>query len=717
MVNSNPRPYGFFLDTISSYTNTPAGSVVIGETDVAGQKEINDSGRYFGLSSPFWNGSLPRETGTPDAAKSWSLITAANKDNEIKNLNGVAKASAIINAALLYPDELNPTIRNEDPENWFYAQNFQIADATEAKENYALVTSVLWAARQLYPNTKIIPVFDSYYVKGLNLTPTIASEVNELTSSLGVPALTEFDIQPPAELGKQWNMISILHNSGLVDGWIGDIYGSGTPNDNNEGKLPTPGGMISPFYPGTRSPLPYALQSRSDYLDLKTNLPIKSDFYDPKENMPFNASIDFNGGLMVPIGYSPSDKLTPTVKPYPIRSLAPIQNPYPESTDYVERLYNSFFDSHLMTSNENEIDILTASGWVNEGTFSSAPEQATAEVFRFYIPSENRHFYTALESERDIIIGDQDTFSGWKYEGAAFSAYSTGDFPSDAIAVVRYLNEDTGRHVYSTSTYEQTLLNGSNDWINEGIAWYSNTIVADTEVPTKPLVENHSLDTDVEKYMFDEDIYLQYTPIPILNGYPQPGTFVFNTEIVALGTDNEGNVISFICPQETHEIEDDLITGSLTFEVEVGEVGGKIDLLTGEGIIYADDLSWKFWGDIQVSGQAMSLSKEDAAFIPILDKSGSGGRLTINSIEKSAHDGEEIENVFGSYLIEGMLDDPSGIQKGPLQEKLIDAVNAFYPGVASGNTAIQWVIDAKDPITVVGDEYLDIAHGVDMHHH
>ena len=147
MDNSNPRPYGFFLDTISSYTNTPAGSVVIGETDVAGQKEINDSGRYFGLSSPFWNGSLPRETATPDAAKSWSFIAVANKDNAIKCLNGVAKASAIINAALLYPNELNPAIRNEDPENWFYAQNFQIADATVAKENYALVTSVLWAAR------------------------------------------------------------------------------------------------------------------------------------------------------------------------------------------------------------------------------------------------------------------------------------------------------------------------------------------------------------------------------------------------------------------------------------------------------------------------------------------------------------------------------------------------------------------------------------------
>ena len=139
--------------------------------------------------------------------------------------------------------------------------------------------------------------------------------------------------------------------------------------------------------------------------------------------------------------------------------------------------------------------------------------------------------------------------------------------------------------------------------------------------------------------------------------------------------------------------------------------------MTGEGVIYGDNLSWKFWGDIEVYGQAMSISKEDAAFIPIRDKSGSGGRITLNSIEKPAHGGGEIENVFSSYFVEGVQDDPSGIQKGPLQEKLIDAVNAFFPGFANGSTAIQWNIDLKDPTTVVGDEYLNIAHGLEMRYH
>ena len=41
----------------------------------------------------------------------------------------------------------------------------------------------------------------------------------------------------------------------------------------------------------------------------------------------------------------------------------------------------------------------------------------------------------------------------------------------------------------------------------------------------------------------------------------------------------------------------------------------------------------------------------------------------------------------------------------------------MLPGFANGGTAIQWNIDLKDPITVVGDEYLEKAHALEMHHH
>ena len=142
----------------------------------------------------------------------------------------------------------------------------------------------------------------------------------------------------------------------------------------------------------------------------------------------------------------------------------------------VNRLYNSSQGRHLFSSNEEEIDILTGSGWENEGALYLSPEEGTAEVFRFYVSTEDRHFYTALEGERDMIIGNQETFAGWEFEGAAFSAYSTGDYPDEAVAVVRYLNEETGNHVYSTSTFEQSLLNEDSNWLNEGVAWYGDSL-------------------------------------------------------------------------------------------------------------------------------------------------------------------------------------------------------------------------------------------------
>ena len=90
MTSSSAMPYAFFLDTISSYTNTPNGSVIIGETNLAGQKEINDSKRFFGMSAAFNGGG--------DAAATLGLI---NKQlNTISKLSGNAKASAIVNAAL-----------------------------------------------------------------------------------------------------------------------------------------------------------------------------------------------------------------------------------------------------------------------------------------------------------------------------------------------------------------------------------------------------------------------------------------------------------------------------------------------------------------------------------------------------------------------------------------------------------------------------------------
>ena len=61
----------------------------------------------------------------------------------------------------------------------------------------------------------------------------------------------------------------------------------------------------------------------------------------------------------------------------------------------------------------------------------------------------------------------------------------------------------------------------------------------------------------------------------------------------------------------------------------------------------------RYGGNREISGTTTSISKEDAGFIPIEDASETDGLLALKSIEKSAHGGGNIENVFSSYFVKG----------------------------------------------------------------
>lgn len=73
--------------------------------------------------------------------------------------------------------------------------------------------------------------------------------------------------------------------------------------------------------------------------------------------------------------------------------------------------------------------------------------------------------------------------------------------------------------------------------------------------------------------------------------------------------------------------------------------------------------------------------------------------------------------MFSSYFVDGKQGNPVGIQKGPLQETVIQAVNLYLPGFSNSGTDLQWNIDLQSPVTVVGDDYINMAHALDMHVH
>lgn len=155
--------------------------------------------------------------------------------------------------------------------------------------------------------------------------------------------------------------------------------------------------------------------------------------------------------------------------------LNPFGNDFNGSKSSVYRLFNQNSGRYLFSSNQVEIDIITGMDWINEGIAYKSPDsdQETTALHRFNT-NGNGHFYTANESEKEIL----ESTTSWTYEGIAFQVYSHEQAGSvtSAIPVIRYLNTNSGVHLYSTSSIEQEILNTAPEWLYEGIAWYGTSI-------------------------------------------------------------------------------------------------------------------------------------------------------------------------------------------------------------------------------------------------
>ena len=145
-----------------------------------------------------------------------------------------------------------------------------------------------------------------------------------------------------------------------------------------------------------------------------------------------------------------------------------------EIDEYVYRLNHPSTGRYLFSSNSYEIDLIVGFGWVNEGIAYKSPQTAATSLHRFLVGGE-RHFYTASENEKTSIVSNP-RLSHFAYEGVAFTVYGNDDPPAGALPVYRYLNKHSGIHLYSSSSFEQSILNASDSWDNEGIAWYGDSI-------------------------------------------------------------------------------------------------------------------------------------------------------------------------------------------------------------------------------------------------
>ena len=143
-------------------------------------------------------------------------------------------------------------------------------------------------------------------------------------------------------------------------------------------------------------------------------------------------------------------------------------------SDAVYRFFNNNTGVHFYTGNETERDaVLDLPNYTFEGASYESIDPLTGDpeplpVYRFLNQDTGAHLYTISEAERDATQ-ELDDFS---FEGEAFFAYPTEE--EGTIPIYRFFNTVTGAHFYTPSTAERDNVEANlPDFISEDIAYYT----------------------------------------------------------------------------------------------------------------------------------------------------------------------------------------------------------------------------------------------------
>jgi len=115
------------------------------------------------------------------------------------------------------------------------------------------------------------------------------------------------------------------------------------------------------------------------------------------------------------------------------------------------------------------------SGWTYEGVAYyaySTSQVNTVPIYRFWSKKNQGHFYTASEEEKNLVINKYSD-DVWHYEGIAYYAYPTPQ--PNSMPVYRFWSKKNQHHFYTASETEKNLVINKYDdyiWKYEGIAWY-----------------------------------------------------------------------------------------------------------------------------------------------------------------------------------------------------------------------------------------------------
>lgn len=155
-------------------------------------------------------------------------------------------------------------------------------------------------------------------------------------------------------------------------------------------------------------------------------------------------------------------------------------SPSEETIREVYRFWSPGISRHFYTMDTAERDWLIreyAEVWTYEGpAYRAAPsafQKGLLPVYRFWSPIGQSHFYTIVEIEKQTLIEEYSYY--WTFEGVAFYAYPEGSQPEECLPVYRFWNVTDNSHFYTMDEGERDNLMREYPHIYayEGIAYYA----------------------------------------------------------------------------------------------------------------------------------------------------------------------------------------------------------------------------------------------------
>ncbi len=106
-------------------------------------------------------------------------------------------------------------------------------------------------------------------------------------------------------------------------------------------------------------------------------------------------------------------------------------------------------------------------------------EFSPGTVYRFFNNDTGVHFYTASDVERSAVA-DLNNFS---YEGGSYVSVDPLTGSSEPLPVYRFLNEDTGVHLYTISEIERNAVEQLDNFSFEGEAFFAYETEVEGSIP------------------------------------------------------------------------------------------------------------------------------------------------------------------------------------------------------------------------------------------